>query len=86
MKSKGMLNMLVRKHPNVGRLIPARFQDAEGLEAGYDLVAAIDVPGLDVDLLASLSTDLVIVAGAVGVSLLPGSSPHPRERRASVDL
>jgi hypothetical protein len=68
-----MLNMLVRKHPGVARLVPARFPTTPGLEGGYELVTALDLLGIDVDLLQSLSSDLVIVAGSRGVSMLRGT-------------
>lgn len=46
--SQAMLNSLVRKHPRVRRLIPARVEDvpAELLANHYDLVVALDVPAL----------------------------------------
>jgi hypothetical protein len=72
-ESKAMLNMLVRKQPGVGRLIPSRFPTAPELEDVYELVTAIDVPGIDVAQLQSLSSDLVIVAGSKAVWLLRGT-------------
>lgn len=61
--SQGMLNELVLKHPDVARLIPARFEDApdDALDGPFDLVVAMDVPGVDVRQLHRLSRDLVIV-------------------------
>lgn len=70
--SQGMLNMLVRKHPAVGRLVPARFGDA-ALDGPYDLVVAMDVPGLDVAALKSLSSKLVILTDGNSVQVLRGT-------------
>lgn len=54
--SQGMLNELVFKYPKVGRVIPARFEDVpdEVLLPKYELVVAMDVPGVDVDRLRRL--------------------------------
>jgi SAM-dependent methyltransferase len=70
--SQGMLNMLVRKHPRVGRLVPARFEDAP-VDGPYDLVVAMDVPDLDVDALRSLSSELVILTDGSSVEVLRGT-------------
>jgi hypothetical protein len=70
--SQGMLNILVRKHPTVGRLVPARF-DVAALDGPYDLVVAMDVPDLDVDALKSLSSDLVVLTDGPSVQLFRGT-------------
>lgn len=61
--SQGMLNELVLKHPDVGRVIPARFEDLPDgeLDGPFDLVVAMDSPGVDVLRLHRLSRGLVIV-------------------------
>ena len=69
--SQGMLNMLVRKHPKVARLIPARYEDAE-FAGDFDLVVAMDVPGLDVGCLRALSRELVVVTRGATVEIHPG--------------
>jgi hypothetical protein len=68
---RAMLNMLVRKHPRIGRLIPARFEQAD-LDPSYDLVVAMDVPGLDVDALRAMSRGIVVVTGPWGVEAHTG--------------
>lgn len=62
--SQGMLNGLVLKHPTVGRVIPARFEDVDtaDLAESYDLVVAQGVPDLDIDRLGGLASRLLIVA------------------------
>ena len=72
--SQAMLNMLVRKHPDVGRLIPARFEDVKDLVRDYELVTAIDVPVIDVGRLRDLSTDLVILTTGSDIMVLPGAA------------
>lgn len=61
--SQGMLNGLVLKHPQVGRVIPARFEDvsADDLADSYNLVVAQDVPSLSISRLKALSRQLLIV-------------------------
>ncbi len=61
--SQGMLNELVLKHPDVGRIIPARFEDVpdSALDGPFDLVVAMDVPGIDVRRLHQRSRGPVIV-------------------------
>jgi SAM-dependent methyltransferase len=71
--SQAMLNMLVRKHPRVGRLVPALFANAD-LDPSYDLVVAMDVPGLNLGALRDLSRGIVIVTGPWGVELHTGTS------------
>jgi len=46
--SQAMLNALVRKHPDVMRVIPARLDEIPDamLSPSYELVIALDVPGL----------------------------------------
>jgi len=59
--SQAMLNVLVRKHPNVGRLLPMRFQEAHDLKGNFDLVVAMGVQEVDVAQLRALSPVLLIV-------------------------
>jgi hypothetical protein len=70
--SQGMLNMLVRKHPTVGRLVPA-WVDQAALDGPYDLVVAMDVAGLDLDGLRSLSSDLVVRTDGPSVEIHGGT-------------
>lgn len=58
--SQAMLNALVRKHTSVGRVIPKRFEDVTDLDQSYELVVAMDVPGLDRDRLQRLCSGLLI--------------------------
>lgn len=58
--SQAMLNALVLKHPKVARVIPTRFEDAEGLAVEYDLVVAMHVPALDPAPLRRLAGSLLI--------------------------
>jgi len=58
--SQAMLNALVLKHPRVARVIPSCFEDAEDLVEGYDLVVAMDVPGVDAARLRRLARSLLI--------------------------
>jgi hypothetical protein len=69
--SQAMLNMLVRKHPRVRRVIPARFESAK-LDPPYDLVLSMDVPGIAVSRLQALSADLVIISQGSEVRIMPG--------------
>jgi hypothetical protein len=71
-----MLNMLVRRHPRIGRLIPARFENAD-LEPSYDLVVAMDVPGIAVDSLRAVSRGIVVVTGPWGVEAHSGWTTSP---------
>lgn len=63
--SQAMLNVLVLKHPGVARLVPARFEDvpAGALAPAYELVVAMDVPGVDVRRLGALACGLLLVSG-----------------------
>ena len=63
--SQGMLNELVLKHPSVCRVVPARFEELSDADLGspFDLVVAMDVPGVDVGRLRSLCRGLFIVTG-----------------------
>ncbi|HEY5185002.1 MAG TPA: class I SAM-dependent methyltransferase [Actinomycetes bacterium] len=79
--SQRMLNMFVRNHPDVGRLVPARFEDIEDLAPDYDLATAIEVPRIDVGRLRDLSTDLVILTTGGDVMVLPGIARSWRETR-----
>ena len=65
--SQAMLNALVRKHPGVARLIPARFEDVHSalLSPSYELVIALDVPDLsdrDAERMHLLASDLSLIA------------------------
>lgn len=64
--SQAMLNALVRKHPDVMRVIPARLDEIPNamLSPSYELVLAIDAPGIsdaDLERMQNLATGLVIV-------------------------
>lgn len=74
--SKGMLNELVLKHPDVGRLIPAAFEDVPDamLDGPFDLVTAMDVPDLDVERLAALCSGTVVVADGGSVRAIDGTA------------
>lgn len=50
----------------VGRLFPARFEDVPDadLDGPFQLVVAMDVPGLDLDRLRSLCSGLLVVTEA----------------------
>lgn len=63
--SQAMLNQLVRKYPKVNRLIPSRFEDVDmdlDLES-YELVVAMNVPGLDERRLRQVHSELLIITG-----------------------
>lgn len=70
--SQGMLNELVLKYPAVHRVIPARFEDLsdEDLAAPYDVVAALDVPGLDVERLLALCSGIVVTVRGGSVQVM----------------
>jgi hypothetical protein len=59
-----MLNELVLKHPTVRRLIPARFEAVsdEDLGGPFELVVAMDVPGVDIERLRALCCGIVVQA------------------------
>ena len=78
-ESHAMLNMLVRKHPKVGSLIPGRFPDVEIPPHSYDLVTAIDVPEIDVESLRALSHGLVVVGLSGKLSVFSGRRSTSRE-------
>jgi hypothetical protein len=61
--SQGMLNELVLKHPTVARVLPARFEDLPdaSLDGPFELVVAMDLPGVDTARLRALSEGLVVV-------------------------
>ena len=65
--SQGMLNELLLKHPTVHRVIPARFEDVsnEVLGGPFELVAAMDVPGVDLDRIRTLCCGLLVVTPAL---------------------
>lgn len=63
--SQAMLNRLVMKHPRVRRLLPARIEEIPNglLAPRYDLVVALDMPGLSpdtIDRLRGLGTLLIL--------------------------
>ena len=62
-----MLNELLLKHPTVHRVIPARFEDVsnEVLGGPFELVAAMDVPGVDLDRIRTLCCGLLVVTPAL---------------------
>lgn len=57
-----MLNQLVRKHPSVRELIAGRLEDAKALTR-YELVVAMDVPGVTERDLEQYATRQLIVTG-----------------------
>ena len=62
--SQWMLNRLVLKHPWVHRVYPRRLEQVRGVEERYELVVAMDAPGVDVGRLQGLASELLVVTGS----------------------
>lgn len=79
--SQGMLNELVLKHPEVNRVVPARFENIpdETLGGPFDLVVAMNVSGVETDRLLRLCQGLLITGPPVIVER--GRQPHQLCRR-----
>lgn len=73
--SQAMLNLLVRKHTRVGRVIPGDWQSASvRLTPEFDLVTCLDGPQVDVEQLRRLSRGYVLIARGDSVRLWAGAA------------
>ena len=71
--SQGMLNGLVLRHPAVHRVVPAPFEDVsdDALGGPFDLVLAMDLPGVDVERLRRLCRGLLVTGPPVVAKRCP---------------
>lgn len=85
--SQAMLNMLVRKHPRVGRLIPGAWSEvSERVEPVFDLVTCLDGPDVDVEQLRRLSRGYVLVVRGESARLWAGTAGDRRVVAVTFDV
>lgn len=82
--STAMLNMLVRKHPTVRRLLPSAWLRSAVADVPFALVTNVEGPVADLDEMRSLSSGWVVTARDGAVRIVRGTAGEPSVVAATV--